>query len=76
MTETIVTCPICRKWHIEKLPGEVVQRVVDLLGQHVKYCSRLAALAVFQRMLASGDWEGQVSMGFAATFDQELTEAP
>lgn len=30
-----------------------------------------AALELFQRM-ARTDWEGQVSMGFAATFDQEI----
>jgi hypothetical protein len=31
-----------------------------------------SARAAFNEMWASGDWDGQVSIGFASTFDQEL----
>lgn len=31
-----------------------------------------AARAAFNEMWRSGDWDGQVSMGFASVFDMEL----
>jgi hypothetical protein len=31
-----------------------------------------AARAAFNEMWSSGDWEGQVSIGFASVFDMEL----
>lgn len=50
--------------HFEDLP---VERGAYLLGvQHTE--------ALFDAMWSDGDWDGQVSMGFAATFAQEVYE--
>lgn len=52
--------------------GTLLAPEVDAIAREARRAGVGAAHDLFDRMWRSGDWEGQVSIGFASTFAEEL----
>ena len=54
--------------------GGILVEAVETAINQARLAGIAQAEAAFTGMWSSGDWEGQVSIGFASTFSQELDQ--